>query len=91
MKRSALKLFVVLLLGGCAESVDEAEMVNDESSAANAAVATETPAAQPAAAVSVSDTAEEASSVDAERLLASTLEKAKAENKRVMVHLGAPW
>ena len=34
--------------------------------------------------------AAEASSIDAAILLASTLENAKAENKRVMAHLGAP-
>jgi hypothetical protein len=59
MKRSALTLLAVLLLGGCAEPLR--------------------------------NTADEASPVDAERLLASTLENAAADNKRVIVHLGAPW
>jgi hypothetical protein len=53
-------------------------------------LASKTPAAQTAAAESVPDAAEAPSPIDAERLLASTLESAKAENKRVMVHLGAP-
>ena len=91
MKRSAISLFAVLLLGGCAESVEETEMANDKSPAANATVATETPAARIAAGESVPDAAEAASAVDAEMLLASTLESAKADNKRVIVHLGAPW
>ena len=91
MKRSALRLFAVLLLGGCAESAKETEMADDKSPAANATEAAETPAVQTAAGGSVPDAAEAASPVDAERLLASTLESAKADNKRVMVHLGAPW
>ena len=37
-----------------------------------------------------SEQVEDASSINASTLLTSTLEKAKAENKRVMVHLGAP-
>jgi hypothetical protein len=45
-----------------------------------AAVAAESPAPQSAT-----------SFLNAERLLASTLESAKAQDKRVMVHLGAPW
>lgn len=47
-------------------------------------VETDTAPADQVAAVKVSQ-------VDASKLLASTLEKAKAEEKRVMVHLGAPW
>jgi hypothetical protein len=91
MERSALGLCAVLLLCGCSDSVREMEVVNERSPAANANVATETPATQAAAAESVPDAVETALPVDAERLLASTLESAKADNKRVMVHLGAPW
>ena len=87
MKRFALGSFGVLLLIGCADLAKEMEMVNDKLPAANATVATETPAAE-----SVADGAADAASpIDAERLLASTLQNAKAANKRVMVHLGAPW
>ena len=91
MKRSALRLFAVLLLGGCAESVEETEMANDKSPVANATVTTETPTAENAAAELFSDPAEAISPVDADMLLASTLDSAKADNKRVIVHLGAPW
>lgn len=91
MKRIALGLFAVLLLGGCADSVEQTEMVDDKSPGAKATTATEKPMAQTAASDSVPDTAEAASRLDAERLLASTLECAKADSKRVMVHLGAPW
>jgi hypothetical protein len=89
MKRSVLGLFAVLLLGGCSDSVRDMEMGNDKSPAANATVATETPATPAAAAGSAA--VEAALPVDAGRLLAATLERAKADNKRVMVHLGAPW
>jgi hypothetical protein len=91
MKRSVLGLFAVLLLGGCSDSVRDMEMGNDKSPAANATVATETPATPAAAAGSAAAAVEAALPVDAARLLAATLERAKADNKRVMVHLGAPW
>ncbi len=81
MKRFALGLFVVLLLGGCAESAKETGTASDKSPAAS-----QTTAGEP-----VPDAAEATSPVDAEKLLASTLKSAKADNKRVMVHLGAPW
>lgn len=76
MKRSFLRLLSILVLAGCAESGIETEIVNDNSPVANG----------PAP-----DTSAEVTSVDAERLLASTLESAKADDKRVIVHLGAPW
>ena len=66
-------------------------MAIDKSTTASATVATETSGAQSAAGKSVPDAADAGSPIDAARLLASTLERAKAENKRVMVHLGAPW
>lgn len=91
MKRTALGLFAVLLLGGCGDSVEQTEMVDGKLPTAKATTATEGPMAQNAASDSALDTAEAASPLDAERLLASTLECAKADSKRVMVHLGAPW
>ena len=57
MKRSAIRIFAVLLLGGCAESTIETEMANDKSPDANATVATETPADRTAASESVPDAA----------------------------------
>jgi hypothetical protein len=36
-------------------------------------------------------TADSVSSVNAEQLLATTLASAQADDKRVFVHLGAPW
>jgi len=77
MKRSALGLLGVLLLGGCADSGEDAAIVTKKSPARN--TATESPAA------------EKGSPLDAERLLASALASAKADDKRVMVHLGATW
>ncbi len=91
MTRFAFGLFGLLLLGGCADSVKEAETVTGKSPVGNVPVATEKPSARTTVAESVPGAAEVASAVDAERLLASTLASAKADNKRVMVHVGAPW
>ena len=87
MKRSALRLFAVLLLGGCSVPATETELAKDESTARG----TETSSTQSVAGESLSDAPDAASSGDAERLLASALQSAKADDKRVMVHLGAPW
>ena len=87
MKKSALGLFAVVLLSGCAESARETKVENDSLPVANATEASETPSAETA---EPPEAVEAASPIDAAELLASTLERAKAENKRVMVHLGAP-
>jgi hypothetical protein len=60
MKTTAHGLFLLLLVGGCADSGKKTD-------------------------------AKVGPPVNAERLLASTLDRAKADNKRVMVHLGAAW
>jgi hypothetical protein len=66
-------------------------MDRDKSAAADVPVAAEPPAARVAPNPVDPAAQEAASTVDAEALLASTLEQAKTDNKRVMVHLGAPW
>lgn len=91
MKNTALGLFTVLLLGGCADSAMDAKPVGSQSPAASADVAAQDPILHSDGSESDLKTTAVASSVDAERLLASTLENAKTQNKRVMVHLGAPW
>ena len=85
MKKTALGILAILLLGGCVESAKDLEPATGKSVAAKASVP------QTAATESVPNTTLADSSVDAAELLASTLRSAKAADKRVMVHLGAPW
>lgn len=89
MNKSAICLFAVFLLGGCDESVEETETLNDKPTAADVRMPAETPSVRSTEAESVA--AEATPPSDAESLLTATLEIAKADNKRVMVHLGATW
>ena len=89
--KTTLGLLAVLLLGGCADSGNDVQPANGKSPADDAATAAQEPAARTAAVESGPVATAADSSLDAERLLASTLESAKAQNKRVLVHLGAPW
>jgi hypothetical protein len=91
MKSLPLGLLAVLVLGGCGTSAPETATPNGRSPVNKAMVPPETSGDQTVAAESAPPVVEAAPLVDAERLLASTLATAKAENKRVMVHLGAPW
>ncbi len=84
MHKATLLIFACLLFGGCADSAREEKPTTDDATAGELA-------AQPATAESVSGKALADTSNDATILLASTLERAKAADKRVMVHLGAPW
>jgi PBP1b-binding outer membrane lipoprotein LpoB len=90
MNKFALALFAILLLGGCTESAKQTEKVNRKSPSANSPTAPDTSVTRTGADGSGPDAADAASPIDAARLLAATIETAKAENKRVMVHLGAP-
>jgi thiol-disulfide isomerase/thioredoxin len=79
MTRSALALCGALLLGGCADTAPEANTPAGKSGAASVQIE------------SAPDSARTGPLVDAERLLAEALAQAKSENKRVLLHLGAPW
>ena len=103
MKTATIGLLAILLLSGCSsantEPAESEPIVGDSSPAAV------TDSADPSQDQSAPDSndasdghdrteaasKETASLVDAEQLLASTLACARADNKRVMVHLGAPW
>ena len=91
MQKTGVGFLIVLLLGGCVDSRHDPKSTGDKSPSANVVDAAQQPVGQNAAVESVTDVNEVTSSVDAERLLASTLASAKAQNKRVLVHLGAPW
>ncbi len=91
METTVLAILAILLLGGCADSAKDVKPATGKSPTATATVTAQELAAQTAATESVSDTTLADWSVDAAVLLASTLEVAKAADKRVMVHLGAPW
>ena len=91
MKKIGLILIAVAFVGGCAKTVEESKPSPDESPATESAEEKGTVAAQPDAAKSTTDVVKEDGPIDAESLLAATLAQATAEDKRVMVHLGAPW
>jgi hypothetical protein len=84
MKKAALGLLAALLVFGCADSVRE-------SKSASIAEPTTKPATQSATGKSASEAKPTESRIDAEKLFNDTLASAKMQNKRVMVHLGAPW
>ncbi|MEQ1906482.1 MAG: hypothetical protein ABL888_20025 [Pirellulaceae bacterium] len=84
MKKTALGLLAALLLVGCADS-------GRESKPASVAEPTTKPATPSATGKSVAETKTTESRIDAEKLFNDTLAIAKMQNKRVMVHLGAPW
>lgn len=91
MKKTAVALLAVWLLAGCTDSAKKVDSVTKTSPQAKATEKTKELAAQTAKTESKSDTTLAESPVDATVLLATTLEKAKSTDKRVMVHLGAPW
>lgn len=95
MKKTAVALLAVWLLAGCTDSAKKVDSVTKTSPQAKATEKTQELAAQTAKTESKSDTTLAESpvdaTVDATVLLATTLEKAKSTDKRVMVHLGAPW
>ncbi len=91
MRRTVLWLYLIALIGGCADSGTEVETATGNRPAANATVETQQPTGQDVASEPESETAVAAPPVDAEQLLATTLATAKADDKRVLVHLGAPW
>jgi hypothetical protein len=84
MKNTAFGLLTVLLLGGCADSGTDAKP-------ANVADTERKPATQSAASESLPEATVAAFPLDAKELFNSTLVSAKTHNKRVIVHLGAPW
>ena len=90
MKRTVAWSLAALLLAGCADTGKEVKPAGGKSPTADADVAGQETADLSTAVASDPATTAHAS-VDAEKLLASALETAKADNKRVLVHLGAPW
>ena len=87
MKKTGLAILTFLLMCGCTESPPKSKLAGSES-----ATSTEQKSGDRSdVADPVSDSAEVDASIDATVLLQSTLAKAKAADKRVMVHLGAPW
>lgn len=97
MRLTFLLGLAVLAVGGCAESAKSGKPESGDrsadKSAAKVADVPQEPVVPSAATAPDSDTdivADDAP-LNAEALLASTLENAKADDKRVMVHLGAPW
>jgi hypothetical protein len=92
MGKTALAILAFLVLGGCADSAKDVEpAISKSPTAEEMSVTAQELAAQPVTIESVFDTKMADSSVDAAALLAFTLELAKAADKRVIVHLGAPW
>ncbi len=100
MRRTSLLVLALLLGGGCAEAPDDptsqvsgpAPAGPSQEARPSAAPGSEQQAASSDAVASEANAPTETPAViDAESLLASTLQQAQAENKRVMVHLGAPW
>ena len=91
MNRLVLGLLAITLISGCVDPATEVETVTGSTGTANAPVETQQPAAQGAVTEPASETTVVAPSVDAEQLLATTLADAKVGDKRVLVHLGAPW
>lgn len=79
MNRAILGLVGILLIAGCTDSTRENEVGNGKTSSAVAENG------------SGGSDADRQSAVDAEQVLASALENARANDKRVLVHLGAPW
>jgi hypothetical protein len=90
MNKFAHSFLAAVLLSGCAESARDSKPGNESPPVSAAKETLKTPPSQTATADPTA-AAEVASATDAASLLASTLEEAKAQNKRVMVHLGAPW
>jgi hypothetical protein len=90
-KKSALTLFALVLLSGCSQSASETTSEDDSSPTANATQAAETSSAAPTTVIEPPDATSVTAPIDAAKLLASTLERAQVEDKRVIVHLGAPW
>jgi len=91
MKNTAIALLAVLLLAGCTDSVKKVDSVTKSSPKTKATDDTQEPAVQTAKAEPDSQAILADSPVDATVLLAATLEEAKSSDKRVLVHLGAPW
>ncbi len=91
MKRFTVGLLAALLLGGCRDSARETKTWDDKSPATSSAAASDTSAGRSEGADDTFDAADAVVPVDAESLLAATFAAAKMEDKRVMVHLGAPW
>jgi len=89
MEKRGLALLACLLFGGCGNSVEDVDSATSKTVPVK--VAAPERAAQSAVVESVHDAERANSRVDASVLLASTLENAKACDKRVLVHLGAPW
>lgn len=81
MTRCFLLLALVLGFAGCGEREQAQNIAQGETSLANVPSSTEPAADEPA-----SQEKQDARAV----LLAATV-KAKVEDKRVLVHLGAPW
>jgi hypothetical protein len=86
MKKLTIWLIAAALLSGCAESASDNDASLGKTQTPVTDPTTDEPAVEPGSLASASD-----SSLDAETLLASALEEATAGNKRVLVHLGAPW
>jgi hypothetical protein len=91
MNKTGLAILTCLLISGCTDSPQDVELARTESRDANPTLTEHEFGARTEVAAAVADSTMGDSLADAASLLASTLEKAKAADKRVMVHLGAPW
>lgn len=89
MEKTVLAI-LLLLLGGCSAPVDDFQVSEEGNSAtARESMTALQPATQADAAQASAERLFEFP-VDAATLLASTLEQAKTDDKRVLIHLGAP-
>ena len=100
MRRMSFVVLALVLGGGCADSARELNSGANASKPAASSPAGEArkpqdsqdhSAQSKAGALGAVTATEDSSVVNAEVLLASTLQQARTEDKRVMVHLGAPW
>ena len=82
MEKFAVWSLATLLLGGCTESAREVEIATRNSVTDSAFAVGETRTFKPGP-----KAVEVTSPVDAEAALASTLERARADKKRVFVHV----
>ncbi len=85
MEKATLVILAVVLISGCAKPVPETALESESLAPGQVRKASESPGKQVGGEASAAPAA-----IDAAQLLASTLEHAKAEDKRVLVHLGAP-
>lgn len=89
MKKATSAILAFLLLSGCGNSGEDVHSTSNQSpttKAIEAELGGQSAVPAPAPEKESGD-----SPIDAAELLASTLASAKARDKRVFVHLGAPW